>query len=200
MTYLPDLVRAQMLKLGVATEDIQGVWEDHVAMVDADGKGENYGGKRLFGLCQSHVQRASEQAVMATVQRQRDERAAEDKRRKDAEDAAYQREAISFPAYLDSLITKRNKTAAEHVLVGAGSPRPGETPWAFLDRAFSKDERRKQIAEADRDGLDPPPPIVRDQRCACGAPVASWVSNGRRYWAGQCRACVNRERGKDGAR
>lgn len=106
---------------------------------------------------------------------------AEAKRKaKDIEDAGYEREAIPFAAYLDSLMTRKGPlTIAEERLLEAGGPPSGTDMGEWVMNAVAGPKNAK---------TDTGP---RAQRCRCGNPAHEWRHLLRRYFATDCKNCID---------
>lgn len=177
MIPIPDFLRAQAAKLGVAPNSVDALWADHVAHCDKHGK--SYGGGMWRSLCE----RAAFEPRMPTIPRndpevlrlRRLEREA-----KLAEDQAYQAGAISFPEWVGTLMAAQDfhepLTPPEEHLVEAGLPPRDANPVAWL--VANVLERM---------------PSERQQLCECGQPVMSWAQNGVRYHGATCEPCGKRE-------
>lgn len=183
---------------GLTLEQVGNLWEGHVKGSQSRGF-DSFGGTPWRRYVDAAVERMNEDGKRAAAPVTSQGKAlaarklAEDRAKEEA-DAIYDRERIGVVPYLGSLLTRGHLTAAEHLLLFAGMPGPGETVWDFFNRAFSKASVRAYGEAAERDGLDPLGPIRRAHRCPCGQDVSSSLYEGRRYYGSRCAWCRRKER------
>lgn len=174
-----ELQKRNAIARGLPEEEVETLWEAHVRWCTDTGRIER-GGSAWQRLVDMRIEQLKDQKSLTDREskwaEERSKRLEAERRAKDLADAEYELTAVCLKDWLGDLRTREDFSEAITPLeahVGSfRDPLPGEDTADWLMAAVKS-----------------APKVARNRDCACGKPVASWVSQGRRYYAGMCMAC-----------
>ena len=164
---------------GLSETKIVKLWKRHCDYVREHGH-DSAGGQPWTKLVQMAKDDDDSGGVSLPDDAELERRRASERKAKDLADAAYDKHAVSFSEYLDSLLMKRHLTPVEERVLEAGTPPPGTDLAVWIFDAVAGPKNAKAAP--------------RKNSCACDHPVHAWTSQGSRYEAHACKGCLAIER------
>jgi hypothetical protein len=181
MTMLPEFCRALATRQGIPSDHVDDLWVRHVRWCEQNGRRE-FGGKPWKSLVDLEAERLREMVVLSQQEAEQTERRAQarmvEQQRQHAADDAYDRDAVSFAGWIESLM-KSEETLSPHedALCKASTPPKHVALGAWLLDALADSHAARSPRQHPCPGTAVEP---------CGLPCRSWVREGRRYHASRC--------------